>query len=330
MFGTAAHGRGAVVPAKSGRSRRTACSGLFPLFACALLALPVRAEAATSIQSQRAWQDLERLVGIGPRPSGSAALERAREYILAELGKLGVRPRLQAFTAQTSLGPIPMTNVLAEIPGRRPEVILIGGHYDTKYLPAFRFVGANDGGSSAALLLELARSLAGDPGDFTVWIAFFDGEEDPSPASNRGAAYGSRRLVEELRATGDLKRVGAAIVVDMIGDRDLDIRRDEGSTVWLNRVLWQTALRLGFRAHFLDDTSRIEDDHLPFIDAGIPASLLIDYTYGRAGGETFWHTAEDTLDKLSATSLEVVGNVILNALPAIATTLNVEGLPPPR
>ncbi len=323
--------RAGIFPRRGG-ARRCACWISVAALSVLLLGGGARrAEAATGIQAQRAWRDLERLVGIGPRPSGSPGLERARQYILAELRKVGVRARRQEFTAHTGLGPVPMANVIAEIPGRRPEAILIGGHYDTKHFPAFKFVGANDGGSSAALLLELARSLAGGTRDYTVWIAFFDGEEDRSPDSNRGAAHGAKHVVEELRRTGDLRRLRAAIVVDMIGDRDLDIRWDQGSTPWLNRVLWQTALRLGHRRHFLEETTQIEDDHVPFIDAGVPASLLIDYTYGTPGGKKFWHTPEDTLDKLSARSLEIVGNVILNALPEVEATVTwMEGVRPPR
>lgn len=331
MLGAAAHRvRAGGVPRRGG-PRRSAPWTRVAILSVLCLGVGASAEAATGIQAQRAWRDLERLVGMGPRPSGSAGLERARQYILAELRKVGVRARRQEFTAQTSLGPVSMTNVIAQIPGRRPEAILIGGHYDTKYYPAFKFVGANDGGSSAALLLELARSLAASPRDYTVWLAFFDGEEDRSPDSNKGAAHGSKHLVEELRRTGDLKQLGAAIVVDMIGDRELDIRWDQGSTPWLNRVLWQTAFRLGLREHFLEDTTWIEDDHVPFIAAGIPASLLIDYTYGKPGGKPFWHTPEDTLDKLSARSLEIVGNVILGALPEVEATLTwMEGVRPPR
>ncbi len=331
MLGGAAQRMRAAILPRRGAPRRSAHWISVAPFIVLCLGGAARAEAATGIQPQRAWHDLERLVGIGPRPSGSPGLERARQYILAELRKVGVRARRQEFTAQTGLGPVPMTNIIAEVPGRRPEAILIGGHYDTKYYPAFMFVGANDGGSSAALLLELARSLAAGPRDYTVWIVFFDGEEDRSPDSNRGAAHGSKHVVEALRRTGDIRRLRAAIVVDMIGDRDLDIQWDQGSTPWLNRVLWQTAFRLGFREHFLEQTTQIEDDHVPFIDAGIPASLLIDYHYGRPGGKTFWHTPEDTLDKLSARSLEVVGNVILNALPEVEATVTwMEGMRPPR
>src|SRR2546425_1325984 len=287
-----------------------------------VLALAGGTDAASSIDAGRTWRDLERIVGLGPRPSGSAALDRTREYIVGELRKVGVRARTQSFVAPTALGPVRMANLIAEIPGRRAEVILFGGHYDTKYYPNLRFVGANDGGSSTALLLELARSLAGAGREYTVWIAFFDGEEDRDPLFNRAGLHGSRHLVEELARTGELGRVRAAVVLDMIGDRDLDIRRDAGSASWLNELLWNTARRLGYGRHFLDETVAIEDDQVPLLQAGIAATLLIDYTYGRtADGRGFWHTPEDTLDKLSSRSLQIVGDVLLGALPEIEAAL---------
>lgn len=296
-------------------------SGLIGL-AAALLLLAAGARAAPSFDGARAWRDLERIVGFGPRPSGSAALERTRRYLGEELRKVGLGVRRQSFVADTPLGPVAMTNVIVEIPGRRPDVILLGGHYDTKHYPRVRFVGANDGGSSTALLLELARSLAGSRPEHTVWIVFFDGEEERSPESNRGALHGSRHMVRELARTGHLDRLRAVVVVDMIGDRDLDIRRDANSAPWLNAVLWSTARRLGYQRHFLDEAVAIEDDHIPFLRAGIPAALLIDYTYGSAdGGPGFWHTPEDTLDKLSSRSLQIVGDVLRAALDEIEAAL---------
>ncbi len=298
------------------------------LVVLALLSVGPGAEAGASFDGARAWRDLERIVAFGPRPSGSAALEHTRGYIDEELKEVGIRPRRQSFSAQTALGPVSMTNVIAEIPGRRPDLILIGGHYDAKYFPKLHFVGANDGGSSTAVLLELARALAGAQRELTVWIVFFDGEEERSPDSDRGALHGSRYLVEALARRGELGRVRAAVVLDMVGDRDLDIRQDAGSAHWLNDILWKTARRLGYQRHFLDETVMIEDDHVPFLRAGVPAALLIDYTYGPGeGGAVFWHTAEDTLDKLASRSLQVVGDVVLHGLPDIEAALRRPGRP---
>jgi Zn-dependent M28 family amino/carboxypeptidase len=275
-----------------------------------------------AFDAARAWRDLEHIVGLGPRPSGSPALERTREYLAGELRKAGLRSWTQSFVARTALGPVSMTNVVAEIPGLRPDVVLFGGHYDTKLYPKVRFVGANDGGSSTALLLELARTVAVGPREYTVWVVFFDGEEERDPESNRGALHGSQYFVEALARSGQLSRLRAVVVADMIGDRDLDIRRDSSSAGWLNEIIWSTAGQLGHARHFLEETVSIQDDHVPFLAAGIPAALLIDYNYSRKpDGRTFWHTSEDTIDKLSARSLGVVGEVLVNALPAIEVSL---------
>lgn len=297
-------------------------AGITALALLALAGVAAAERVPAAFDAAQAWRDLERIVGFGPRPSGSPALERTREYLASELGKTGVRTWTQGFVAATVLGPVSMTNLVAEIPGLRTDIVLFGGHYDTKYYPRLRFVGANDGGSSTAVLLELARRLAAGPREYTVWVVFFDGEEERDPESNRGALHGSRHFVETLVRNGQLGRLRAAVVVDMIGDRELDIRRDSGSAGWLNEILWATAGRLGQRRHFLEETVLIEDDHVPFREAGVPAALLIDYNYGRTpDGRGFWHTPQDTLDKLSPRSLGVVGDVLLNALPEIEAAL---------
>jgi Zn-dependent M28 family amino/carboxypeptidase len=202
-----------------------------------------------------------------------------------------------------------MANVIGVIPGRRADVILIGGHYDTKLFADRRFVGANDGGSSAGLLLELARQLVRHPRDFTYWIAFFDGEEARESWTATDSLYGSRRLAADLARAGKLPR--AVIVADMIGDRDLAIRREASSTQALADLIWAAAARLGHQRHFLATAMPVEDDHAPFLRAGVPAALLIDFDFPP------WHTADDTLDKVSPQSLQIVGDVLLEALPSI-------------
>lgn len=288
------------------------------------------AGAAADFDGLRALRHVERLVAFGPRPSGSPALARARAWMLGELRRAGLVVREQAFTALTPDGAIPMVNVIAELPGRRAEVIALGGHYDTKYFREFRFVGANDGGSSTGLLLELARVLAArhreTPPPFTYWLVFFDGEEARREWSASDSLYGSRAFVRGLQSSGELGPLRAVIVVDMIGDRDLGIRREAASTPWLTELLWRTARRLGRGAHFLDAVHAVDDDHRPFLEAGVPAALLIDFDYGgRPGENAFWHTPEDTLDKVSARSLAVVGEVVLEALPALERELSRRG-----
>ena len=280
------------------------------------LAATVPAADPPRVDGAAALRHVERLVALGPRVAGTPGAERARAYITGELGKLGLKPEVRAFEADTPHGRLTMANVVAVLPGRRPDAILLGGHYDTKYFKEFRFVGANDGGSSAALLLELARRLAAAPHEYTYWLVWFDGEEARVSWTATDSLYGSRHLAAELARTRRLPR--AMLLVDMIGDRDLGILRETYPTPWLTNILWASAARLGHGRHFLETTAAVEDDHAPFLRAGVPSALLIDFDFAP------WHTADDTLDKVSAQSLAVVGDVVLDALPAIEQYLTTQ------
>jgi glutaminyl-peptide cyclotransferase len=274
--------------------------------------------------SARAWKDLEAQVAFGPRPAGSAALQKTRDYILAELKKSGIEARQQIFIAKTPLGETSMANIIATIPGRRPERVAIASHYDTKRTPftspsgatVTRFVGASDGASSTAALIELARVLTARQNEFTLELIFFDGEEAVVEWSrNNDNTYGSRHYVAAAQQAGTLKDLRALILLDMIGDRNLLIRRDAVSTRWLVDIVWNAAVRIGHRAVFLDEETSIDDDHVPFLSAGVPAVDIIDLDYPA------WHTADDTLDNVSARSLQIVGDVVLAALPDIEQRL---------
>ena len=292
-------------------SARHAVAGVLALGALALGTCPAR--PAPPFDGAAALRHVERVVALGPRPAGSPASARTRAYILAELRAASITARVEPFETDTPHGRLTMANVVAVLPGRRPDVILIGGHYDTKWFRDIQFVGANDGGSSTALLIELARALATRPREFAYWIVWFDGEEARESWTATDSLYGSRRMAQELARNGKLPR--AVLVADMIGDRDLGIRRDAYSTDWLTDIVWTAAARRGFGAHFLPDVLAVEDDHAPFLRAGVPGALLIDFDFPP------WHTAEDTLDKVSARSLEIVGSVLLEALPAIEERL---------
>ncbi len=279
---------------------------------------------AVRFDSARAWKDLEAQVAVGPRPAGSAALQKTRDYILAELKKAGIATRQQVFIARTPLGETSMANIIATIPGRRAERIAIASHYDTKKTPftspsgqvVDRFVGASDGASSTAALLELARALATRQNEFTIELLFFDGEEAVVEWSrNNDNTYGSRHYVDAAQRDGSIKGLRALVLLDMVGDKDLLIRRDAASTPWLVDVVWNAAARIGQRGVFSNELTSIDDDHMPFIRAGIPAVDIIDLDYPA------WHTAADTLDNVSAKSLQVVGDVVLAALPDIETRL---------
>ena len=272
--------------------------------------------AAARFDSARAWKDLEAQVAFGPRPAGSAALQKTREYILAELKKAGIATRQQIFIARTPLGETSMANVIATIPGRRPERLALASHFDTKLFKDFRFVGASDGASSTAALLELARGLSGRQNEFTLELIFFDGEEAVVEwGRNNDNTYGSRYYVEAAQRDGSIKGLRALVLLDMIGDKDLLIRRDAASTPWLVDTVWAAAARIGHRSVFSNELTTIDDDHMPFIRAGIPAVDIIDLDYPA------WHTAADTLENVSARSLQIVGDVVLAALPDIEARL---------
>jgi glutaminyl-peptide cyclotransferase len=268
---------------------------------------------APSLQfdSNRAWEHLRQLVSIGPRPAGSPAIGQARAYIEAQLKASGVAFTEQAWDDQTPAGPIHMVNVIATIPGASATRLVIAGHYDTKRFRQFRFVGANDGGSSAAFVVELARVLKARRNPLTIELLFLDGEEAVDEWQGTDHTYGSRHYVAEARRSGTLASLKALILVDMIADRDLRIRRDLNSTRWLSDIVWDAAKRVNQTGVFVSESTEIEDDHLPFVQAGVPSVDIIDLEYPA------WHTAQDTLDAVSARSMQVVGDVLLASLPAI-------------
>jgi glutaminyl-peptide cyclotransferase len=274
-----------------------------------------RQRVASGFDGTRAFGYLRDLVNIGPRVAGTPANAETRRYIISTLGALGLRAVEQPFDAETPLGRVQMANVIATIPGARPERIILASHFDTKLFREFEFVGANDGGSSTAALLELAHALTRRRGPYTIELLFFDGEEAVVEWGPTDSTYGSRHYVRAARAAGSLDGVKALVLLDMIGDADLNIRRDANSTPWLTDIIWAAAHRLGHQRHFLDEMTAIEDDHLPFLAAGVPAVDIIDLDY------VPWHTAGDTLDKLSPQSLQVVGDVVLAALPDIEQRL---------
>ena len=281
-----------------------------------VLALLVQAAAApVKFDSSRAWEHLRQLVGIGPRPAGSPAIEQTRKYIKDQLASAGVAVADQAWDDETPLGKVRMVNLVATIPGARKDRLVIAGHYDTKLFRQFRFVGASDGGSSAAFLIELARVLKARKNPLTLELLFLDGEEAVIEWEGNDHTYGSRHYVEAARHDGSLATLKALVLIDMIGDRDLRIRRDTNSTRWLTDVIWDAAKRLDLDSVFISETTRVEDDHLPFLQAGVPAVDIIDLDYEP------WHTARDTIDAVSARSLQVVGDVVLAALPQIEARL---------
>jgi Zn-dependent M28 family amino/carboxypeptidase len=278
--------------------------------ACGLLAS--LAHAAEPFSGSSALAFTRQVVSFGPRPSGSAAIGKLQRYIVEELKRHGWEVIQDSFTAQTPLGPVKMMNIIGRLAGKSGRAVVVTGHYETKSLPGIRFVGANDGGASAGFLLELARVLPGRPLKHDVYLVWFDGEESFGPWSETDGIYGSRHLAARWSADDTLGRIRALINVDMIGDKDLGILEELNSTSWLRRLVWQTAAETGLGRYFLNVSSAVEDDHIPFLRRGVPAVDLIDFDYGP--GNSWWHTERDTLDKLSADSLQVVGTVVLEVL----------------
>jgi len=214
-----------------------------------------------------------------------------------------------AFTPQTPKGPIAMKNIIAKFSGKSGKAVVITGHYDTKLFPGRKFVGASDGGSSTGLLLELARVLAGQPRTDDVYLVWLDGEEAVRTEwAGQDNLYGSRHLAEQWSKDGTGAKIKGLINVDMIGDKHLNIKQEQNSTAKLRQLVWRSAADLGYKAYFVDEAITIEDDHMEFLRRGIPALDLIDFDYEP------WHTDEDTMDKLSAQSLEIVGTVVLDVI----------------
>jgi glutaminyl-peptide cyclotransferase len=270
----------------------------------------------SGFNGDRAFEGLRNVVKFGPRPPGSEAIREARQYISAELSADGIEVWCENFTASTPVGVIPMTNIVGVMVGRSPSVIVIAGHYDTARLDGIRFVGANDGGSSTALLLELARVLKRRTNKVTYWLVFFDGEEALKHWSASDSLYGSRHMAEQLEADGRLRQIRALVLVDMIADRHLDVLRESNSTPWLSDLVFKSARRLGYGRLFSGGTFPVEDDHLPFLARGIPAVDIIDLTpFG-----SYHHTAQDSIDKCSPESLTAVGRVVLATLAELERT----------
>jgi glutaminyl-peptide cyclotransferase len=279
--------------------------------------------AAPAFDGGRAYEHMRQMVAIGPRPAGSPGAAATRAYITKGLAAVGVKAEEQPFEADTPIGRIKMVNLRATLPPTSPGAgtagqgrIIVAGHYDTKLFREFRFVGANDGGSSTAFLIELARVLKARANPVPIELLFLDGEEATGEWLGKDHTYGSRYYVEAARKAGTLKSIRAMILVDMIGDRDLVIKRESYSTPWLTDIIWSAARRLG-RPEFSDVETTVEDDHLEFLEAGVPSVDIIDLEYYTRSGEMAWHSKDDTLENVAARSLQAVGDVLLAALPEI-------------
>ncbi len=291
------------------------------------LSLPADSGPPPTFDGNRAMQYTKEIVKFGPRPIGSANHKKVEDYIKGHLKGDVVED--DVFTADTPEGKFSVHNIVAKFPGTKDGVIVVASHYDTNYpLRKTSYVGANDGASSSALLLELANQLRGKPQEgYSVWLVWDDAEEavksDTEMPFEKDSLYGITHLAEKWQADGTLKKVKAFLLADMIGDADLNVDRDTNSTPWLEDVVYEAATRVGYQSHFFERTNQVSDDHLPFVKRGVPSADLIDFTYGY--NNVFWHTTEDTVDKLSPKSMEIVGTVVLETIRIVG---RMEALPP--
>jgi glutaminyl-peptide cyclotransferase len=287
------------------------------------LLLPADIGPLPTVDSARTMQYVKEIVAFGPRPIGSANHKKVEDYILAHLK--GDTIEEDAFTADTPEGKFPARNIIAKFPGVKDGVIVIAGHYDTNYpLRQTTYIGANDGASSSALLLEFANQLRGKKRDgYSIWLVWDDAEEAVKSWSDTDSLYGIRHLAEKWEADGSLKKTKAFLLADMIGDADLNIERDSNSTPWLEAVVYEAATRLGSQSHFFARTMTVDDDHLSFVKRGVPSADVIDFDYGY--DNVFWHTPQDTVDKLSPKSLEIAGSTILETVSILD---KMDALPP--
>jgi Zn-dependent M28 family amino/carboxypeptidase len=271
------------------------------------LALP--AAQTAGFDGAKAYEFTAKVVGFGPRPPASEALHRAQEYIRAQLQSFGCAVEEDDFHASTPVGELAMKNIVAKAPGEGKGILLLLTHYDT--LRMDNFVGAVDGGSSTGLMLEMARLMCAQNNQpNSVWIAFVDGEEAlVNWHADNDNTYGSRQMAAKLAASGDLKRIKAVILADLIGPENPRFKKDTNSTPWLTNLVWGVAARLGYRDIFVSEPDAIDDDHLAFLHRNVPAVDIIeldDYKY--------WHTPEDTIDKVSARTLSIAGHVIVESV----------------
>ncbi|HEX5834295.1 MAG TPA: M28 family peptidase [Pyrinomonadaceae bacterium] len=277
----------------------------------------------TSFNGERALDHARKQVEIGPRPPSSPEAEKTRQYIVNQLESFGLNVSLDEFQVVTPQGEKKMANIVGEIAGKTKNIVLLTSHYDTKYYKDMRFVGANDPAASVGTLLEIGRVLGSmkDKPKVTYRLVFFDGEEafcegwdDCGTPDEPDNTYGSRRYVELLRERKELQNTRAMILLDLMGYKHLELGRDTLSTKWLQDLIWQTGRELGHQKIFVDRPEGVGgDDHEPFLRAGVDAVDLIQLS-----GYPYWHQADDTIDKISAQSMKIVGDTVLASLPKIA------------
>ncbi len=292
----------------------------------ALLA-PLSISAQSHFDGAKAYEYAREFAAIGPRwPTGPGHV-KAEEFLRSHFLRAHDQLEEDTFTADTPIGPVPMCNFIVRFPGTKPGAIVLGTHYETNYpLRTINFVGANDGASTTGLLMAIADQLRAQathaPGKkldgYSVWLVFFDGEEAIQQWSRSDSTYGSRHLAAKWGRDGTLNQIKAFLLADMIGDKDLDIQRETHSTAWLVDLVAQAEKKFGYQHYFFQTEMDVEDDHLPFVERGVPSIDIIDLHYGPPTAEhpegSYHHTAQDTMDKISAHSLTIDGDVFMESI----------------
>ncbi|MCP4007569.1 MAG: M28 family peptidase [bacterium] len=287
---------------------------------------PSEIPTTRAFDSERAFADLKALVNIGPRHSGSEGAERARALIASSLRQAGWRVEEQGFSAGLpGRAPIQMKNIVGTREGTRDRHIWIITHYDTKDIPGMRFVGANDGGSGVALLLEFARVFSAIRLEYGVSLVFFDGEEALGRSINQNdGLYGSRWLAREMEQKNQIASIAGLILVDMVADKQLNLAVDMSSSPRLRRIMVQAARKIG-DPELIDpaQTLALIDDHTPFQERGVSNSLgIIDFEFGAGHSPgPLWHTRGDDLSAVSADSLNRVGRLLVELFRGIERDL---------
>ncbi len=313
---TFASGRDLTRAANFAKSIRALAPGARSL-AFFLLVLAIPTLHAQHFNGNKALDYAREFVGIGPRWPTSQGHAKAEDFLRAHFAHDQLEE--DTFTADTPIGTVPLRNFIVRFPGKKPGIIVLGTHYETNYpLRTINFVGANDGAATTGLLMALAdqfrqqtaggKQLDGN----SVWLVFFDGEEAFQTWSQSDSTYGSRHLAAKWGRDGTLGKIKAFILADMIGDKDLDIQRETNSTGWLVDLVKQAAHKFGYDRYFFQKEEEVEDDHLPFVKRGVPSVDVIDLDYGP--NNSYHHTAQDTLDKISAKSLTIDGDVFLETI----------------
>ena len=282
-----------------------------------LLFAPLAAPAQTHFNGAKALDYAREFVAIGARwPTSQGHLKA--EVFLREHFK-GDQVEEDTFTASTPIGPVAMRNFIVRFPGKKDGAIVLATHYETNYwLKNINFVGANDGGSTTGLLMAIADRLRAQTAGgkkldgYSVWLLFDDGEEAIQTWSDSDSTYGTRHLAAKWGRDGTLGKIKAFILTDMIGDKDLDIQRESRSADWLVDLVRQAAKKYGDEKYFFKQEMEVEDDHLPFVKRGVPSIDLVDLDYGP--NNSYHHTAQDTLDKISVRSLTIDGDVFMETI----------------